>query len=98
MARSNTLPAQSASSLSRYDEGILKQLRRRGTLVSLTLDDGFAVVQAHVTSGVAARMLAPLGRKAVGMFKPLAGNMVLVDAMVTLDLATKMLATNTQPA
>jgi hypothetical protein len=98
MARSNTLPAQAQSALSRYDEGILEQLRRRGTSVSLVVEDDFAVVQAHVTSGAAARMLAPLGRKAVGMFKPLAGNMVLIDAWVPLDTATKMLAANTQPA
>lgn len=98
MARSNTLPAQSPSALSRYDEGILNQLRTRGTPVSLTLEDDIAAVQAYVTSGVAARMLAPLGRKAVGKFKVLAGNMVLVDAIVTLNMATKMLAGTRQPA
>jgi hypothetical protein len=98
MARSNTLPAQSPSALSGYDEGVLKHLRRRGTSVSLLVEDDFAVVQAHVTSGAAARMLAPLGRKAVGMFKPLAGNMVLIDAWVPLEKAMQMLAANTQPA
>lgn len=56
------------------------------------------MVQAHVTSGTAVRMLAPLGRKAVSMFKPLAGNMVLIDAWVSLEKAMEMLAANTQPA
>jgi hypothetical protein len=98
MARSNALPAQSSSALSGYDEGILEHLRRRRTSVSLVVEDDFAVVQAHVTSGTAVRMLAPLGRKAVGMFKPLAGNMVLIDAWVSLEKAMEMLAANTQPA
>jgi hypothetical protein len=37
-------------------------------------------------------MLKPLGRKAVGQFYGLPGNMVVVDAIVTYRQAERMLA------
>ena len=45
---------------------IVDRLKARNVPISLILDDGLAVIQAHVPSGQAARMLKPLGRKAAG--------------------------------
>jgi hypothetical protein len=98
MAHSNILSAQSPSNLSRYDEGIISELRTRGTPLSLMIGEEFSIVRAHVTSGVAASMLAPLGRGAVNKFKTLDGNMVLVDAFVTHAMARRMLAASRQVA
>jgi len=64
--------------------------RARAGLI-LSIEDGNALIQCQVSSAVAAAMLAPLGRKAVGQFRALPGNMVEIDASVTLGTAVQML-------
>jgi hypothetical protein len=69
-----------------------RDLTRRGVDLMIAIEDGNALVQCQVSSAVAARMLAPLTGKAVGQFRPLADNLVEIDALVTVDTAVKMLA------
>lgn len=71
---------------------IVERLKARNVPIALILDDGLAMIQAHVPSGQAACMLKPLGRKAVGQFHVMPGNMVVIDAIVTLGQAERMLA------
>jgi hypothetical protein len=71
---------------------IVERLKARNVPISLILDDGLAVIQAHVPSGQAARKLKPLGRKAVGQFYAMPGNMVVIDAIVTLSQVERMLS------
>lgn len=71
---------------------IVKRLKARNVPIALILDDGLAVVQAHVRSGQAARMLKPLGRKAIGQFHVMPDNMVVIDAIITYRQAERMLA------
>lgn len=66
-------------------------LTRRGTDLILTIEDGNALIRCHVSSATAAAMLAPLKGKAAGQFRPLPGNLVEIDAAVTLAAAMKML-------
>ena len=67
-------------------------LARTGTSILLAIDEGNAVVQCHACPAVAAAMLAPLGGEAVGQFRPLPGGLVEIDAVVTLNVAGRMLA------
>lgn len=83
LAQHNTATATAAK---------IRKLQERGVPISLSLDNDGAVIDAYVTSAVAARMLAPLGRKAIGQFHVLPGNMVLIDAIVTAEMAVRMLA------
>ncbi|EAQ34826.1 hypothetical protein NB311A_19687 [Nitrobacter sp. Nb-311A] len=71
---------------------IVERLKARNVPIALIIDDGLAVIQAHVPSGQAARMLKPLGRKAVGQFYAMPRNMVVIDAIVSLSKAERMLA------
>ncbi|MDR6304006.1 hypothetical protein GGQ85_001705 [Nitrobacter vulgaris] len=71
---------------------IVDRLKARNVPISLIFDDGLAMIQAHVPSGQAARMLKPLGRKAVGQFYAMPGNMVVIDAILTYGQAERMLA------
>lgn len=71
---------------------IIERLKARNVSIALILDDGLAMIQAHVPSGQAARMLKPLGRKAVGQFHAMPGNMVVIDAIITYGQAERMLA------
>jgi hypothetical protein len=71
---------------------IVERLKARNVPIALILDDGLAMIQAHVPSGQAARMLKPLGRKAIGQFYALPSNMVVIDAIVTYSQAERMLA------
>jgi hypothetical protein len=71
---------------------IVERLNARNVPIALIFDDGLAMIQAHVPSGQAARMLKSLGRKAVGQFYAMPGNMVVIDAIVTLSQAERMLA------
>ncbi|MET4235517.1 hypothetical protein ABIA85_008828 [Bradyrhizobium sp. LA6.10] len=66
-------------------------LARRGTDLILAIEDGNALIRCHVSSATAAAMLAPLKGKAAGQFRPLPGNLVEIDAAVTLAAAVKML-------
>lgn len=66
-------------------------LARRGTDLILAIEDGNALIRCHVSSATAAAMLAPLKGKAAGQFRPLPGNLVEIDAAVTLAAALKML-------
>ncbi|HEV2153182.1 hypothetical protein [Bradyrhizobium sp.] len=68
-----------------------RELARRNVGVLLIVDGPYALVQCQVSSAVAAAMLAPLKGKAAGQFRALAGNLVEVDAAVTLPMATRML-------
>jgi hypothetical protein len=70
---------------------IISRLKARGVRMSLIWDVDAAVIEAYVPSGQAARMLAPLGRWALGQFKAMPGNMVLIDAIVTHRQAEQML-------
>jgi len=65
-------------------------LARRGTDLILAIEDGNALVRCHVSSAIAAAMLAPLKGKAAGQFRPLANNLVEIDAAVTLPMALLM--------
>jgi hypothetical protein len=71
---------------------IVERLKARNVPIALILDDGLAMIQAHVPSGQGARMLKPLSRKAIGQFYALPGNMVVIDAIVTYSQAERMLA------
>ncbi|MCA1365134.1 hypothetical protein I6F14_33230 [Bradyrhizobium sp. IC3069] len=68
-----------------------RALARTKTNVILIIEEGGALVQCQVSSGVAAAMLAPLKGKAAGQFRALAGNLVEIDALVTLPMAMRML-------
>ncbi|MCK1306480.1 MULTISPECIES: hypothetical protein [unclassified Bradyrhizobium] len=70
-------------------------LARRGTDLILAIEDGNALIRCHVSSATAAAMLAPLTGKAAGQFRPLPGNLVEIDAAVTLASAMKMLEAKT---
>jgi hypothetical protein len=48
------------------------------------------LIQCQVSSAVAAAMLAPLKGTGAGQFRPLPGNLVEIDASVTLAVATQM--------
>lgn len=65
-------------------------LARRGTDLILAIEDGNALVRCQVSSAIAAAMLAPLKAKAAGQFRALAGNLVEIDASVTLPMALRM--------
>lgn len=68
------------------------ELARRGSDILLAVDEGNVLIQCHVSSAVAAAMLAPLGGDAVGQFRTLPGGMIEIDAAVTLSVAGRMLA------
>jgi hypothetical protein len=72
--------------------GIVERLKARNVPISLIFDDGLAVIQAHLPSGEAARMLKPLGRKAIGQFYAMPGNTVVIDVIVTYGQVERMLA------
>lgn len=67
------------------------ELSRRKVDLLLSIDGPYALIQCQVSSAVAAAMLAPLKGKAAGQFQALAGNLVEVDAAVTLPMAMRML-------
>jgi hypothetical protein len=81
-----------ASKSIRTQTEIGRLLARTGTSILLAIDEGNALLQCHVSSAVAAAMLAPLGGEAIGQFRPLPGGLVEIDAVVTLDVAGRMLA------
>ncbi|MDI3560244.1 hypothetical protein [Bradyrhizobium sp. Arg816] len=66
-------------------------LARRGTDLILAVEDGNALIRCHVSSATAAAMLAPLKGRAAGLFRALSGNLVEIDAAVTLATAIRML-------
>ncbi|MCK1622390.1 hypothetical protein IVA98_03850 [Bradyrhizobium sp. 160] len=66
-------------------------LARRGTDLILAIEDGNALVRCHVSSAIAAAMLAPLKGKAAGQFRALPDNLVEIDAAVTLPVALRMM-------
>ncbi|OSI19556.1 hypothetical protein [Bradyrhizobium canariense] len=66
-------------------------LARRATDLILAIEDGNALIRCQVSSATAAAMLAPLEGKAAGQFRALPGNLVEIDAAVTLAAAMKML-------
>jgi hypothetical protein len=80
------------------NEAKIRQFKERGVSISLGLEEDCALIGAYVTSAVAARMLAPLGRKAFGQFQALPDNMVLVEAIVSHNMAKRMLAAAQQTA
>ncbi|MTV13175.1 MULTISPECIES: hypothetical protein [Bradyrhizobium] len=80
-----------ASKIDRNATVIGRELARRGVDILLDVEDGNALVRCQVSSALAAAMLVPLGGEAVGQFRPLAGNMVEIDAAVTLATAQEML-------
>lgn len=66
-------------------------LARHGTDLILAIEEENALVPCHLSSAIAAAMLAPLNGKAAGQFRALPGNLVEIDAAVTLPIALKML-------
>ncbi|PDT87499.1 hypothetical protein CO669_25375 [Bradyrhizobium sp. Y36] len=66
-------------------------LARRGTDLILAVEDGNALVRCQVSSAIAAAMLVPLEGEAAGQFRVLPGNLVEIDAAVTLPVAMRML-------
>lgn len=76
----------------------ITELIARGTPISLTWDADAAVLDAYVTSATAVRMLKPLGRKAVGKFRALPGNMMAIEAIVSHDVAIEMMAAYHAPS
>ncbi|WP_146207745.1 hypothetical protein [Bradyrhizobium sp. SUTN9-2] len=66
-------------------------LARRGTDLILAIEDRNALVRCQVSSAIAAAMLAPLKGKAAGQFRALPGNLVEIDAAVTLPTALQMM-------
>jgi hypothetical protein len=88
----NSAQARHAAPSCSAIEAKIRKFKERGVSISLGLDDAGAAVDAYVTSAVAARMLAPLGRKAVGQFQALPDNMVMIEALVSARMARRMLA------
>ncbi|WP_156464265.1 hypothetical protein [Afipia sp. Root123D2] len=90
-----TRPTNTAPTLSVIPtraQAIAAKLDSLGTVFRLVIEEDAVILEAHVPSGVAARMLKPLGRRAVGQFHALPGNMVVIDALVDLSMARRMLA------
>lgn len=81
-----------ALKIDRTQTNIGRDIARAGAGLILSIEDGNAIIQCQVSSAVAAAMLAPLGGDAVGQFRPLSGNRVEIDAIVTLPVAMSMLA------
>ncbi len=79
------------SAISHHETDIGRELARRQADILLTVDGPYALVQCQVSSAVAAAMLALLKGKAAGQFRALAGNLVEIDAAVTLATAQRML-------
>lgn len=75
-----------------------RELARRKVDLLLSIDGPYALIQCQVSSAIAAAMLAPLKGKAAGQFRALAGNLVEVDAAVTLRMAKKMLNAKSEAA
>ncbi len=69
-----------------------RMLARRGVEMYFAMEDDNVLIQCQVSSAVAAAMLAPLKGKAAGQFRALPGNLVEIDAAVTLPMAKRMLA------
>ncbi len=80
-----------ASNVVPSETDIGRELARKNVDSLLIVDGPYALVRCQVTSAVAAAMLAPLKGKAAGQFRALAGNLVEVDATVTLPMAMRML-------
>ncbi|SCB32463.1 hypothetical protein GA0061099_1004793 [Bradyrhizobium yuanmingense] len=66
-------------------------LARRETDLILAIEDGNALVRCQVSSAIATAMLAPLKGRAAGQFRALPGNLVEIDAAVTLPMALRMM-------
>ena len=86
------------SAVTACETDIGRVLARTKTDLILVVDEDCALVQCQVGSAVAAAMLAPLKGKAAGQFRPLEGNLVEIDAAVTLTIAAKMLAAKSDAA
>ncbi len=84
--RNSTAPRTSTHST---DLGAL--LARRSTDLILAIEDGNVLVRCQVSSAIAAAMLAPLKGKGAGQFRALPGNLVEIDAAVTLPTALQMM-------
>lgn len=75
---------------------IADELNRKGVEMLIWSEDCGVLLQAHVKSGMAARMLAPLQGEAIGMFRCLPGNMVEIDAIMSHAMAAKVLAARSE--
>jgi hypothetical protein len=82
--------AATASKIDHTQTSIGHLLARRGVDLLLSFEEGNALIQCQVSSAVAAAMLAPLKGMAAGQFRPLPGNLVEIDASVTLEAAIQM--------
>ncbi|MDA9488753.1 hypothetical protein [Bradyrhizobium sp. CCBAU 11361] len=80
------------SAVTPCETDIGRALARTKTDLIFIIEEGCALVQCQVSSAIAAAMLAPLKGKAAGQFRPLSGNLVEIDAAVTLPVAMKMLS------
>ena len=86
------------STIAPCETEIGRELARRKVDLLLSIDGPYALIQCQVSSAIAAAMLAPLKGKAAGQFRALPGNLVEVDAAVTLPMATKMLNAKSEAA
>jgi hypothetical protein len=75
---------------------IADELDRKGVEMLIWSEDCGVLLQAHVNSGMAARMLAPLGGEAIGQFRCMPDNMVEIDAVMTHAMAAKVLAARSE--
>lgn len=75
---------------------IADALDRKGVEMAIWSEDCGVLLQAHVRSGMAARMLAPLGGEAIGQFRCMPNNMVEIDAVMTHAMAAKVLAARSE--
>jgi hypothetical protein len=75
---------------------IADELDRKGVEMLIWSEDCGVLLQAHVESGMAARMLAPLGGEAIGQFRCMPDNMVEIDAVMTHAMAAKVLAARSE--
>lgn len=93
LERQNIMTASLAlrSAVTPCETDIGRALARTKTDLIFIIEEGYALVQCQVSSAIAAAMLAPLKGKAAGQFRPLAGNLVEVDAAVTLPMAMRIL-------
>lgn len=79
------------STVTPSETAIGRTLARKNVDLLFLIDGPNALIQCQVSSAVAAAMLAPLKGKAAGQFRALSGNLVEVDAAVTLPMAMRML-------
>lgn len=78
------------------DSAIADDLARLGVESIICSEDCGVLIQTIVTSALAARMLAPMKRKAAGQFRPLGRDLVEIDAIMAHAMAARVLTARSQ--